>query len=122
VANGLVDSAAMVFPPGLHQEISTRREFSGREKKILGGVVLALAIFAVAIIVAVTGPSQTSARGCVDVSIVGATGNALIHQCGADARTLCRDAGKSGGYTGETGRQIRAACRKDGFAVGPISN
>lgn len=77
-----------------------------------------LAVFVVVIVIAVSGPGQSTVRGCVDVSIVGATGAASIHQCGANARALCRAAGKPDGYVGETGREIAAACRKDGFAVG----
>ncbi len=77
-----------------------------------------MAIFAIAIIISLTGPSQTTARGCVDVLITGATGAASLHQCGANARALCRDAGRPLGYSGLTAQEIRAACRKDGFAVG----
>jgi hypothetical protein len=50
--------------------------------------------------------------------ITGATGAASLHQCGANARALCRDAGRPLGYSGLTAQEIRAACRKDGFAVG----
>ncbi len=81
-------------------------------------MLVGLAIFAVAIIIALTGPSQSTTPGCVDVSILGATGAAALHQCGADARSLCLSAGKPNGYFGETGREIQAVCRKDGFPVG----
>jgi len=76
-----------------------------------------MAVLAVVLIIALTGPTQTSARGCVDVSIVGATGNAALHECGANARALCRDASRPDGYTGEEGKEIRAACRKDRVPV-----
>jgi hypothetical protein len=85
---------------------------------MLASVVAGLAVFAAVIAVALSGPSQSTIRGCVDVSIVGATGAAAIHQCGDNARALCRAAGRSNGYVGETGREIQAACRKDGFSVG----
>jgi len=77
-----------------------------------------LAVLAVVLVISLTGPTQTTARGCVDVSILGTTGAAALHQCGANARALCRSAGRPGGYVGETAREIQAACRKDGFAVG----
>ena len=76
-----------------------------------------LAVFAVVIVIALTGPGQ-STRGCVDVSIVGATGGAAIHQCGANARALCRAVGKPDRYAGDTGREIKAACRSGGFSIG----
>jgi hypothetical protein len=108
----------MILPPGHHREITTRRQLSRAEKWIVGGVTAGLAILAVVIVVSFSGPSQTSAPGCVDVAILGATGAAAIHQCGANARALCRDAGQSASYTGEIARQIQTACRKDGYPVG----
>jgi hypothetical protein len=72
---------------------------------------------AVVLVIALAAPSQTSARGCVDVSILGPTGGAAIHQCGANARDLCRSAGRGEGYVGETAREIKAACIKDGIPV-----
>jgi hypothetical protein len=88
------------------------------EKWTLGTVGVGLAVFAVVLIIALTAPHQSTARGCVDVAITGVTGGAFIHQCGGNARALCRNARRPMGYTGETARQIRAACRQDGFAVG----
>jgi hypothetical protein len=108
----------MVFPPGHHAEITERRAFSRTEKWTLGSVIVVLAAFAVIFAIALSGPTQSTARGCVDVSILGATGGAAIHQCGANARALCQTAGRRVGYTGETRQEIQAACRKDGFAVG----
>lgn len=77
-----------------------------------------MAAFLVVLIISLTGPAHTTARGCVDVTILGATGAASIHQCGSDARALCQAAGTANGYQGETRRQIQAACRQDGFTVG----
>ena len=98
--------------------MAKKRAFSRFEKWALGSVGVGLVALAVALAIALSGPPETSARGCVDVTITGATGAALIHQCGANARSLCRDAGRPKGYTGETGRQIQAVWRQDGFAVG----
>ena len=85
---------------------------------MLRSVGAGLVVFAVVLIIAVTGPGQSTVHGCVDVSIVGVTGGTAIHQCGANARALCRDAGRRNGYSGDTSREIQAACRRDGFAVG----
>ena len=108
----------MVLPPGHHQQVTRRGPFSRLEKWTLGAVGAGLVIFAVVLVIALAGPHQTTTKGCVDVSILGSTGGAAIHQCGADARALCLAVGRPGGYAGETGQEVEAACRKDGFAVG----
>ena len=108
----------MVLPPGHQREIASRRALTRREKWTLGGVGAGIVVFAVILVIALAGPAQTTARGCVDVTVAGATGGTAIHQCGADARTLCREAGPSGGYRGALGQAIRAACRRDHIPVG----
>ena len=108
----------MVMPVGHQRALGVRRVFSRREKWGVGAMVACLAILAVAIVIALAGPSQTTAPGCVDVTIVGATGGASIHQCGQDAKALCRAVGQPGGYSGEAGREIGTACRKVGIPVG----
>ena len=108
----------MVLPPGHQREIASRRAFSRREKWTVGAVSAGLVAFAVILVIALAGPAQSTARGCVDVTLAGATGGASIHQCGADARSLCREAGAPGGYQGIAGRAIRAACRRDHIPVG----
>jgi hypothetical protein len=108
----------MVLPPGHHLEVTTKRSFSSREKWTLWVVGAGVAVFAVVLVIALTGPRQSTARGCVDVSIRGVTGGAAIHQCGDNARALCRSAGRSTGNVSDTVREIKAACRKDGFPVG----
>lgn len=108
----------MVLPPGHHLEITRKRTFSIREKWTLGIVGAGMAAFAVVLVIALSGPGQSTARGCVDVSILGATGGSSIHQCGDNARALCRSAGRGGGNVTDTVREIIAACRKDGFAIG----
>jgi len=108
----------MILPPGHHQQVTSKRQFSRLERWLVGGMIAVVAVVAVVTVISLAGPSQTTARGCVDVSILGATGAAALHQCGGNARALCRSAGQASGYTGETAKQIRAACRKDGFAIG----
>src|ERR1700749_2650772 len=108
----------MVMPPGHHREITAKRPLSRLEKWTLTSPVAGLAVFAVVFIIALTGPGPSTARGCLDVSIVGATGGASIHHCGQDAKAVCADAGRPNGYTGQTDREIQAACRKDGIPVG----
>jgi hypothetical protein len=71
------------------------RKLTPRMKRIvylvLGLVVAACA--AVGIWSAVTSdPLATSANGCVSVNIPSATGGQIGHFCGAQAKTLCRQA------------------------------
>jgi hypothetical protein len=108
----------MVLPPGHHQQVTSRRKFSRRERWLVGSVVAGLVILAVALAFSLVGPSQSTSPGCIDVTILSATGGASVHQCGADARSLCRSGGHADGYTGETAREIQAACRKVGLPVG----
>ena len=108
----------MVMPPGHTRELATKRALSRREKWTLAVVGAGLAVFAVVLVIALAGPGQSTARGCVDLSIVSSTGAGAIHQCGADARALCRAATATAAAANETGREIRATCRKDGFPVG----
>jgi hypothetical protein len=108
----------MVLPPGHYLDVASRRQFSRREKWIMGTVAIGVAIFALAIAISLIGPSRSRPAGCVEVTILGATGAATLDQCGAQARALCREAGSPGGYTGETAREISAACRKVGLPVG----
>jgi hypothetical protein len=108
----------MVMPPGHTRELASKRALSRRERWTLAVVGAGLVVLVVVIVIALTGPSQTSARGCVDLAIVGPTGAGAIHQCGADARALCRAATGAAAAANETGREVRATCRKDGIPVG----
>lgn len=108
----------MVLPPGHQREIASRRALTRREKWTLGGVGAGLVAFAVILVIALAGPAQGTARGCVDVTVAGATGGTLIHRCGADARSLCREAGAPGGRQSTAGQAIRAACRRDHIPAG----
>jgi hypothetical protein len=76
-------------------QIEGERKLTPRGKRIvylvLGLVVAACA--AVGIWSAVTSdPLATSANGCVSVNIASSTGGQIGHFCGAQAKTLCREA------------------------------
>ncbi len=76
-------------------QIEGERKLTPRAKRIaylvLGLVVAACA--AVGIWSAVSGdPLATSANGCVSVNIPSSTGGQIGHFCGAQAKTLCRQA------------------------------
>lgn len=72
----------------------------------------------VAVVIAIASSGQKSGNGCVYVTYAGIIGAQQLHACGASARTVCRDLGSSGGFTGPAVPQVAAACRKAGLPVG----
>jgi len=84
-------------------------------KRRLAAIVVAVAVvFAgVAVLAAVhPGGYGQSRAGCVTVTIPSSTGGALLHACGAWARSLCRHALRDGD---RMSRLIRPACRQAGL-------
>jgi hypothetical protein len=68
---------------------------TSRDKRRIVAVVAAilLVLAAVAVWAAVRpGTYGSSKDGCVTVTVPSSTGGALIHQCGAGARSLCKRA------------------------------
>jgi hypothetical protein len=79
---------------------------------MVGAAVVAV-LAAVSIWAAVRpGPYGASRAGCVTVTVPSSTGSALIHQCGADARALCKQAFA---ITDEFSRLTRPQCRLAGL-------
>lgn len=107
----------MILPPGHAQQIRQRRVFSRREKTILGGVLATVAALAIVLVISIATTDQSSAHGCVSVSLPYSTGGAHIYRCGAAARTLCAGVDKPG-LTGSAGRMVARQCRKAGIAPG----
>jgi hypothetical protein len=60
-----------------------------------------------------------SGAGCVTVTMPSSTGGALIHQCGAGARALCRHAFAS---TDRVSRLTRPQCRLAGLGPAPAAS
>ena len=58
------------------------------------------------------GSYDQSRNGCINLSVVSSTGGAVIHACGGQARTICRDAYT---HTGSQSRQTRAQCKLAGL-------
>jgi hypothetical protein len=64
-----------------------------RRRLAVVGAAVIVVIAAVAIWAAVTPGSYDGSRaGCVTVTMPSSTGGALIHQCGAAARAMCKRA------------------------------
>jgi hypothetical protein len=75
-------------------QIDGARSLTPRGKRIVYLVVAVVIAAGVAIGVwsAVSSdPAETSANGCVSVTISSATGGGILHYCGKQAETFCRD-------------------------------
>ncbi|HXB46171.1 MAG TPA: hypothetical protein VNW50_00310 [Streptosporangiaceae bacterium] len=84
---------------------------------VVGAILLLLA--AVAVWAAVRpGTYGSSKDGCITVTMPSSTGGALIHQCGAGARSLCKRA-----YTGTDKESMltRPQCRLAGITPAQAS-
>jgi len=90
-------------------------QVTSRDKRRIAAVVAAilLVLAAIAVWAAVRpGTYGTSKDGCVTVTLPSSTGGALIHQCGAQARSLCKRAYAG---TGEAAKLTRPQCRLAGI-------
>ncbi len=88
---------------------------TSRDKRRIAAAVVAilLVLAAVAVWAAVRpGTYGSSKDGCVTVTVPSSTGGALIHQCGAGARSLCKRA-----YAGSDKESLltRPQCRLAGI-------
>ena len=94
---------------------------SPRRKRLLI-IICALVVAAIAAgsIWGAVQPDQyaTAAKGCVTLTLAGSTGGELIHKCGNDAKTFCRDAYANGDLTSLA---IRPACEKAGLTPAKVS-
>jgi hypothetical protein len=65
----------------------------GKRRLVLIGVILVAALTAGIAWAAISSGSYDSSRaGCVTVTVPSSTGGALLHQCGAGAKAMCRNA------------------------------
>ena len=80
----------MPFPTQPPAERLTRS--AKRRLAWIGGILAAVLIAVVAWTVSSPGSYGTSKAGCVTVTVPSSTGGGLLHQCGAGARAMCRNA------------------------------
>jgi hypothetical protein len=88
---------------------------TSRDKRKIAAAVAAigLVLAAIAVWAAVRpGAYGSSKDGCITVTMASSTGGALIHQCGASARALCKRAYAA---TGKESMLIRPQCRLAGI-------
>jgi hypothetical protein len=92
-----------------------------REKRVMGivGLVLLLVLGGVGAWAATDSGSYGRSRaGCVNVNTPSSTGGAIMHECGAGARSLCASA-----FTGhdELARLTRPQCRLAGITPASVA-
>lgn len=63
-------------------------------------------------------PLATSANGCVSVTVPSSTGGGILHYCGTQAKTFCRDAFAS---SGPVSLAARPQCDKAGLSKAKLA-
>jgi hypothetical protein len=109
----------LILPPGHAESIRLERRLSVRERRLVVAVVGAVAALAVVVVIALSTSGQSSAHGCIYVTIPAATGAQEISQCGAAARGTCASARTPGAFNPEAVGAVASECRKAGLPVGP---
>jgi len=102
----------LILPPGHVQSVRARTPLSSREKRIIGTVLVAVALLTFALLISLVVAGPSSANGCIYVTVPAATGAQQIDQCGAEARSTCESARMPGAFTTGAAQSIVAACRK----------
>ncbi len=108
----------LILPPGHAKDVAERRPLARRERWFLGGGVVVLLAVVVGLVISFATASPRSGHGCVYVTVASSMGAQPVNGCGARARTLCVEAGEPGVFAGELRRELAAACRQAGLAVG----
>lgn len=109
----------LILPPGHAQSVRSRGALSSREKRIIGAVLVAVAVLAVVLVISLLAAGPSSSNGCIYATIPAATGAQQIDQCGVQARATCQSATTPGAFTSTAAASIVAACRKAGLPVAP---
>ena len=87
-----------------------RTPFTRREKRVLVGLVVALAALAVALGVVAATSHDPAVSGCVGGYVPSTMGGAKLEACGPKAKAFCATPG--------IGRSFVEACRREGYATG----
>jgi hypothetical protein len=108
----------MPLPLGHAQEVAARPGLSRREKWLVRGVIVVVAVLAVVLAVALGTAGSSSAHGCIHTTIPGPVGAQEINQCGAQARATCQSVAAPGAFTAQAARVVEQECRKAALPVG----
>jgi hypothetical protein len=108
----------MVLPPGHANAVLARRQFSRREKWMVGSVVAASAAIVLVVLIAVLSSGGKPASGCLNVDVPGPIGAQEFRQCGAQARQFCGSISTAGGLSASARQDVASACRRTGLPTG----
>lgn len=108
----------LILPPGHAQNVAPARRLSGRERRLVGGVLVVVVALALALLISLASSGGSSAHGCIRATIPGDVGAQEIDQCGAAARSTCGSALQPEAFTTEAAHTIAVECRKAGLPVG----
>jgi hypothetical protein len=87
----------------------------GRREKAAVAVLLTCVLLALVGLGAYALTSGAPARAdCIDVTFASTLGGARLHDCGAQARSVCASPGAFHGIA----QELRAACKRAGFPFG----
>jgi hypothetical protein len=109
----------LILPPGHAESLRIGRRLSVRERRLLAAVLGAVVALAVVLGIALGSSGQSSAHGCIYVTIPSATGAQQISQCGPAARATCASARAPGAFTRQAAGAVASECRKAGLPVVP---
>lgn len=108
----------MAIPPGQAEGVASRPALSSRERWMIRGVLVVVAVLAIVLVVALVTAGKSSARGCIYATIPGPVGAQQVDQCGARARETCRTVFAPGEFTPQAAQVVERECRKAGLPVG----
>jgi len=109
----------LILPPGHAESIRVGQRLSVREKRLVATVRGAVAALVLIVVIALSTSGQSSAHGCIYVTIPAATGAQEISECGATARATCATARTPGAFSPQAAGAVAGECRKAGLPVGP---
>jgi hypothetical protein len=112
----------MVFAPGHFQQAtqqSTRRRFRSQRERLAVYAAAVITLVLVGLVVfSLTNHRRKTGHGCIDFTYSTMIGGSEMHECGAQARTVCATPPGSTSIDGDFQPELYAACRKAGIRTG----
>jgi hypothetical protein len=108
----------LILPPGHAKAVAARRALTARERWMIRGALVTVAVIAVVLVIAFATGGKSSSQGCIYATIPGDVGAQEVNECGTQARDTCATVHAPGAYTLQAADTIAAQCRKAGLPVG----
>jgi hypothetical protein len=107
----------LILPSGHAENVQRMRPLTARERWLVRAVLAVVAAMAVGVVIALAAAGESSAHGCIHVTIPGPVGAQTIDQCGALARSTCATITEPGAFSPLVRSDVATACRKAGLPV-----